>query len=304
MNDEHITTPDDGADRPTEIQPSVPEDGVVQAGAPEPVVPVCTECGSPLDEDQPYCLECGAPTPLAPKLRRRLGPAGILALGLGVLGIGAGTLAYALAKDDEGTASVVTAITTSPTGLPPATFGSTTFPTDTTGSSVDLTDASTATGLPPTSTPSTPFTVAPPITSIPSTPGTSTINPTPSTSTPSTSTPSTSTPSTSTPSTSTPSPTPTTPPTSGGADTWPDGKSGWTVIIASTSDQSDATAFRNRVKATGRAAGLIESSRYSTLRSGLWVVYVGVYDSRSTAISQANALRTTYPGAYAQRVAE
>ena len=298
--DDHVTLPDDEPDQPTEVQPPRDGDDVEEAepSAPEPVVPLCAECGAPLDDDQPYCLECGAPTPTAPKLRRRLGPAGILALGLAVLGIGAGTLAYALAKDDDATATVPTGITTSPTTFP--SVG--TFPTDP-STSVDVTDPTTATSLPPFGTTNTtptgtaPFpdtsTLTPPTTSTipPSTTfGTETIPPA------TTAPPITTAPPATTRSTPTPTPS--------GADTWPDGTSGWTVIVASTSSQSDATAFRNRIRSSGRAAGLIESSLYSTLEPDLWVVYIGVSSSRTQAISQASSLRGSYPGAYAQRIEE
>lgn len=281
MSDDHVTLPDDASDQPTEVQPPVDPGDVESQGAPEPVVPQCAECLAPLEEDQPYCLECGAPTNMAPNLRRRLGPTGMLAIGLGVLGIGAGTLAYALAKDDKATVVVPVAITTAP-----STFSSIgTFPTDPTGS-VDQTLSSTQPGLPPfpstdvpsTSTPTSPTT---PSTTPPVSTGTDTqtIPPPP------------------------PSTTPTTPPVSG-ADTWPNGTAGWTVIVASTSSQSDATAFRNSITNSGRSAGLIESSLYSTLRPNLWVVFIGVYTSSAEAISQAESLRKTYTGAYAQHIVE
>ncbi len=298
MSDDHVTLPDDTPDQPTEVQPPTePGDGEPH-GAPEPIVPLCAECSAPLEEDQRYCLECGAPTPMAPTLGRRLGPAGILAIGLAVLGIGAGTLAYALAKDDKATAGIPTGITTAPT-----TFSSIgTFPTDPTAS-VDQTLSSTQPVLPPFPSTSTPFTdtstsTLPTTSSAPTVStgsGTQTIQPT------ITTTPTT-TPQVTTPPVTTRS-TPTTTPASG-ADTWTNGTSGWTVIIASTSNQSDATAFRNRVNGTGRSAGLIDSSRYSTLKPNLWAVFIGVYSSRTQAISRAASLRATYPGAYAQHIVE
>lgn len=297
MSDDHVTLPDGEPDQPTEVQPPIEGDGAEQPAqsAPEPIIPVCAECSAPLDEDQPYCLECGAPTPNAPKLRRRLGPAGILAIGLAVLGIGAGILAYALANDDTATAGVATGLTTSPTTFP--SVG--TFPTDP-STSVDQTDPSTVTVLPPfgsTSAPSTTTSPFPSTGTFPTTTpsGTETIPPV-TTEPPITTAP----PVTTAPPTTTRS---TTPPVSG-ADTWPDGTAGWTVILASTSSQSDATAFRNRVRSGGRAAGLIESSQYSTLEPDLWAVYVGVYTSRTQAINQATSLRKTYAGAYAQHIVE
>jgi len=294
MSDDHVTLPDDEPHRPGDEDPV---EGTPEGAAAEPVVPTCAECGHVLEEDQPYCLECGAPTPAAPKLRRRIGPAGILAIGLLALGVGAGALAYAIAKEDDTTAIVTATVPTisTATGLP--TIGTTTtFPTDPT-SSVDVTD--TTTGVLPT------FPTFPTTTGFQTTPtGVTTFTtPTVTPTTTPTSTTSTTTPTT-TP-TATPTTTPTTTPTSpAGADTWPDGTNGWTVILASTTSQSDATAFRNRVQATGRSAGLIESSLYATLEPEYWVVFSGVYASRTQAISQAATLRRTYAGAYAQRIEE
>lgn len=296
MSDDHVTLPDDEPDQPTEVQPRPEPDVADQAAtAPEPVVPVCGDCGALLDEDQPYCLECGAPTPAASTLRRRLGPTAILALGLAALGIGAGTLAYAIANEDEQTATVPTAITAPPTDLP-------TFPTTPTAPTI-------STALPPFPSTVTPPVTIPPTVSIdptttipPTTGGTTTIPPTVSTAPPTVSTsPTTTTPPRTT--TTTPRTTTTSPPSTG-ADTWPNGTSGWTVIVASTSSQSDATALRNRLRSSGRSAGLLDTSQYSTLEPDLWAVYIGVHSSRSQALSQAAALRKSFPGAYAQRIVE
>ncbi len=295
MSDDHVTLPDDEPDQPTEVQPPIGSDGTEEPtqAAPEPVVPVCAGCGALLDEDQPYCLQCGAPTSVAPTLRRRLRPAAILALGLAALGIGAGTLAYAIANDDEPTATVQTGITTTPTTLP--TFP-TTIPTDSSTGLPPFPSTITPTVTPPPTFPtSTDTTTIPPTTGPTTTPSTVTTTPSTVTTTPSTVT--------TTPSTVTTTPPPTTSPSTG-ADTWPDGTSGWTVIVASTSSQSDATALRDRLRNSGLSAGLLDTSQYSTLEPGLWAVYIGVYTSRDQAISQASTVRETSPGAYAARIVE
>lgn len=299
MSEDHVTLPDDEPDQPTDVQPRAQPDAVDEAPtAPEPVVPVCGDCGALLDEDQPYCLECGAPTSAAPTLRRRLGPTAILALGLAALGVGAGTLAYAIANEDEQTATVPTGITAPPTDLP-------TFPTTLS------TDSTTSTGLPPFPTavlPPPTVSVDPTATIPPTTGGTTTVPPTVDTTPPTVSTvpPTVSTvpPTVSTSPPATTPPRTTTSPPSTGADTWPDGRSGWTVIVASTSSQSDATALRNRLRSSGRSAGLLDTSQYATLEPDLWSVYIGVHSSRSQALSQASILRESFPGAYAQRIVE
>ena len=280
--DEHVTLPAE-PERPTEVIAPTPP------AAPSPPPPAsCAECRAELDPGQPYCLECGAPTPSAPKLRRRIGPAGVVALGLVALGGGAGALAYALAKDDDGTTAQTPTGLTTPTGpvLPP--FGTDTVATT---PSVDVTTGvippTTDTGIPPQTEPTdvTGTDTFPSVSSETTTDSTATTFSTDSTTFSTETTPSTDT-----------------TVAGGDADTWPDGTSGWTVILSSTSDQSEATGFRDRVTASGRAAGLIESSQYSSLSPGLWVVYSAVLTSRSAAVSSAASLRSAYPGAYAARI--
>ena len=273
MSDDHETLPD---------EPEEPEAASDAEGAPaepgEPPQPGCLECGAPLEEGQPYCLECGAPTPAASTLRRRIGPAAVLAAGLLALGIGAGALAYASLKEDKTTAQVPTTGIQTSTTLP--TF-STTFPT-TIGT--DVTGTSTLPTFPTTTTPTSPTATTLPTTTF-TEPTTTFTQPTTTFTQPTVTT------------------TPTTPTTPPSGDTWPDGVSGWTVILSSTRSQSEAAAFRTRVVATGRQAGLIESSLYATLEPDYWVVWTGNYASRTQAISQAATLRATYPGAYAARIA-
>jgi cell division septation protein DedD len=258
MSDEQVTLPDDGPEDEPDASPAEPP-----APPPDPEAR-CAECDTPIAPDQQYCLECGAPTPGAPSIRRRVGPAVVLAVGLLAFGIGAGALAYAGLNDDDGdagpagTTGGIPTITTLPT-LPTTTF----VPTDVT----------TPTGV----------TTFPTFPTVPTDTGTVPTTPTDPT---------------------TPTTTPTTPtvPTTGAAqDDWPGGD-GFTVILASTTSPDDAVAFRDRVQATGRSAGLIESSLYATLEPDFWVVYSGVYTTREQALSQAEALRRTYPGAYAARI--
>ena len=72
---------------------------------------------------------------------------------------------------------------------------------------------------------------------------------------------------------------------SGSADAeWPAGRSGWTVVLASDSSESDA-----REKADGFAAdgisgvGVLDSDDFSSLEGGRWIVFAGEYDSQSDA---------------------
>ena len=65
---------------------------------------------------------------------------------------------------------------------------------------------------------------------------------------------------------------------------WPEGKTGWTVVLASDSSEAGA-----REKAEGFAAdgisgvGVLDSDNFSSLKGGFYVVFAGRYDSQSEA---------------------
>ena len=103
----------------------------------------------------------------------------------------------------------------------------------------------------------------------------------------------------------TPTPTATPAPT-GGTDTagdaeWPAGKSGWTVVLASDTSESDARAKADRFATGGIArVGVLDSDDFASLKGGFWVVFAGRYDSQSEA---ADALdRIDARDAYIRRI--
>lgn len=84
----------------------------------------------------------------------------------------------------------------------------------------------------------------------------------------------------------TPTPQPSsTPDSTGSADAkWPAGKSGWTVVLASDSSESDARDKADGFAADGIAGvGVLDSDGFSSLRGGYWVVFAGRYGSQSEA---------------------
>jgi septal ring-binding cell division protein DamX len=77
-------------------------------------------------------------------------------------------------------------------------------------------------------------------------------------------------------------------PESGGAASdigeWPSGKSGWTVVLASDSSQSDAQDAAEDFAADGISdVGVLRSDDFSSLKPGFWVVYSGEFDSQAEA---------------------
>ena len=85
-------------------------------------------------------------------------------------------------------------------------------------------------------------------------------------------------------------------PTAGGLATWPEGKTAWTVVIASTSSRAEA---EKKATAAGADAGVLHSDDYSSLRKGYWVVFAGQYPDQEAAQSAAEGKGGD---AYARRV--
>jgi hypothetical protein len=88
---------------------------------------------------------------------------------------------------------------------------------------------------------------------------------------------------------------------------WPRGRSAWTLVLASlpTSAKREAAAAKARqaLQAGLPQVGVLESSRYSSLHPGYFVVFSGVYTSLSTAQDAASrAAELGYGNAYARRV--
>jgi len=84
--------------------------------------------------------------------------------------------------------------------------------------------------------------------------------------------------------------------TTGGLASWPDGKTAWTVVIASTGSRSEA---QKKARAAGADAGVLHSDDFSSLRKGYWVVFAGRYPGQKAAQTAADGKGG---GAYARRV--
>jgi hypothetical protein len=66
--------------------------------------------------------------------------------------------------------------------------------------------------------------------------------------------------------------------------TWPASKSGWTVVLASDTSESDARDKAKDFAAEGiGGVGILDSDDFSSLKGGFWVVFAGQYDSQSEA---------------------
>lgn len=102
-------------------------------------------------------------------------------------------------------------------------------------------------------------------------------------------------------------PPPTRRPPSSAAAAWPAGKDGWTIVLVSYPKQSgrnapDAKAREARRNGL-RRVGVLDSSRYTSLHAGYWVVFTGVFDTQAEAQSALPRARSAYRTAYVRQIA-
>ena len=105
-----------------------------------------------------------------------------------------------------------------------------------------------------------------------------------------------------------PPPATTTAPAPGALTAWPAGRSGYTVILESIPTSSGRSLAVARAREASRAGlpqvGVLESSRYSSLHPGYYVVFSGIYASKVDATSAAASAKATgYADAYPAAVA-
>jgi hypothetical protein len=98
------------------------------------------------------------------------------------------------------------------------------------------------------------------------------------------------------------------PATSGGLTEWPPGQNGWTIVLASV-PQSAGKAVPLREARKALAAGLsdvgvLDSSDFSSLHSGYWVVFSGVFNSEIDANGGLRTATSSYPQAYARQIVQ
>jgi hypothetical protein len=235
----------------------------------------CPRCGTPFEPLQEYCLNCGLRLPVAVgavsslaaawKSQLRWYPGDWIwpVLALLVIAAAGGTASYLVNRSERGDGKTIVATTSS---------GNTTTSENTT----------TQTGTAPTTTEGTGTvpTIGPP----PSPPPPPPPSPPPS-----------------------PPPPPPPPPAPSGPINWPSGKSGYTVILRSipTSEGHDVavTEARRAIKAGLGDVGVLNSSNFSSLHPGYYVVFSGVYGSLAGARGNLpNAARSGFRGSYTRRV--
>lgn len=278
------------ADEPP--RPAAPADDPGGTDAAPAAPAACAVCGAELDPGQTYCLECGSPTPAAPRLRRGVGGLAVVAAGLAILGAGAGALAFVASDEQPG--SAVAPVTQAETA-PVITVPTTTTPTTATDSSLPG-DTVATTGTVPTATTPVDTTSTLPMDTT-AVPGSGLLTETAPASGQTTSElPSGSGAGADAGSGSAASG------SASGSGEWPAGTSGWTVIVASDTSEAGAKSTAGKLRAQGQSGGVLFSSDHPPLRPGYWVAFSGTYTSRSEALSAAQSLVSSWPGAYPRKI--
>ena len=88
---------------------------------------------------------------------------------------------------------------------------------------------------------------------------------------------------------------------------WPNGRDAWTIVLVSVpkvDGRDEAVAIADEARRAGlRPTGVLDSSRYPSLRPGYWVAYQGVFASEAEANSALRAARRIVRTARVDRVA-
>jgi hypothetical protein len=87
---------------------------------------------------------------------------------------------------------------------------------------------------------------------------------------------------------------------------WPRRQEGWTIVLASIPksdgrDEAVAVAQQARSRGLGRV-GVLDSSRFASLRPGYWMTFTGRYQSEADATGSLRRARAAAKGARVERV--
>jgi hypothetical protein len=89
---------------------------------------------------------------------------------------------------------------------------------------------------------------------------------------------------------------------------WPQGQNGWTIVLVSTPESSGrAAATREAQEALAAGltdVGVLDSSEFSSLHPGYFVVFSGTFNSQSEASAALGTATASYPQAYIRQIVQ
>jgi hypothetical protein len=65
--------------------------------------------------------------------------------------------------------------------------------------------------------------------------------------------------------------------------TWPPGKSGWSVVLITTTNKSEAEKTATNAAKESISAGILDSDEFEGFQKGSWVAFMGQYDTKAAA---------------------
>jgi hypothetical protein len=97
------------------------------------------------------------------------------------------------------------------------------------------------------------------------------------------------------------------PPPPNGRTPWPAGRNGWTIVLISYPTQGGREAALATATRAARAGlsevGVLQSRRFSSLHPGYYVVFSGIYGSKSAADAAVRTARASgFAGAYTRQI--
>jgi hypothetical protein len=106
--------------------------------------------------------------------------------------------------------------------------------------------------------------------------------------------------------TTAPAPQPPPPPAATELIEWPQGQNGWTIVLVSTPESSGrAAATREAQEALAAGltdVGVLNSSEFSSLHPGYFVVFSGTFNSQGEASAALDTATASYPQAYIRQI--
>ena len=89
---------------------------------------------------------------------------------------------------------------------------------------------------------------------------------------------------------------------------WPAGQDGWTIVLSSLPQNAGRPAAvdagQKALNAGVSDVGILNSSEYSSLHAGYFVVFSGVFNSEADARSALDAAQASYPQAYVREITQ
>ena len=87
---------------------------------------------------------------------------------------------------------------------------------------------------------------------------------------------------------------------------WPAGQNGWTIVLSSIPQsggrEAAVSAGQKALSAGLKDVGILDSSQFSSLHTGYFVVFTGVYESENEARAALDTAQGSYPQSYVREI--